>query len=309
MRLGVVLAAVAAIGLCGAMADAPGDAASGNRQQETQASAPKTADGAAQPKPLTRPASDSEKSANPKKAEPQKAGAGSYLTRVFRWWKGVIFDPDNTSNFFIMLFTAVLTVVAIEQRFLLKRTAAESKDAVEIARQSAAAATSSARTAEESLRISQRAYIVMQDPNLGTAVNTVVRGARGNYLVVVGQVMNAGNTNARDCKVQSQFRVVPLNETPEFEFSFEGIPTVLGRGVGASGITMFIPFDDVIAVHESRSALYVWMRVEYRDVFESTPRFTEILVRYFVGAHPERWLSGAEGLMGLQNVIVSSDAN
>jgi hypothetical protein len=97
----------------------------------------------------------------------------SFFRDPVGWLGAWIFDPDNFSDFLMVLFTVALTVVAFKQHFLEETLAKDTGDALKIAKQSAdAAASAAASTAllaetaarqADAIEASARAWMFFRD--------------------------------------------------------------------------------------------------------------------------------------------------
>lgn len=116
------------------------------------------------------------------------------------------------SDLLIVLFTAVLTYVAILQHRLESRTASETRDALKIAKLSADAAAALAKAAAAANELTRQQFLEQHRPRI-TATTIDVRAAEvkpdGSLSVGIAvRGKNAGNVPGSD--VSAHFKVAPL---------------------------------------------------------------------------------------------------
>lgn len=134
----------------------------------------------------------------------------------------------------------------------------------------------------------QRAFVFAQGfystPNVDKKFNVT------EYLIAVDW-KNTGLTPALDAHSGIAGHMVPLAQTtpPWFGQSIAGGPTiVLGPSREMGPPSLHIPLDPIVHVWRGRLRIYVWARVEYRDVFSKAIHFQEQCAELNVLGDPTR---------------------
>jgi len=198
------------------------------------------------------------------------------------------------SNFLIMIFTLALTAVAIAQHRLAERMSAETSTAIEYSRQSAEAARLTAELSDRSLQSSQRAYICMMSWQHGFARDSHLRNddgtaTHGDFSVFVAQYFNHGNTPARDVEIYIKEFVLPLGEQPSPDVSRTIGGSAIGPKTPFASSERGVPLETCVAAFNRQCDIFVFTRVDYRDVFSSEPRTTQVCSRVDFMQNPLDW--------------------
>jgi hypothetical protein len=148
-------------------------------------------------------------------------------------------DEQATTNRRLMYITAMLAAIAVLQLVLTALQFKASKTA-------------------------QRAFVYLKGINSGIHH---INGRIADY-VVWSPIENFGQTPANGLQVWSRFEVVPANAgVPIFPREPNERTTALGPRVRFQTTYMAIPLASLSAVWRDESAIFVWVRVEYRDIF------------------------------------------
>ena len=123
--------------------------------------------------------------------------------------------------------------------------------------------SSAEKTAERQLR----AYVSMASAAIQPQTNEA--GISGLYIRVI--VKNSGQTPARDFRIWIEALVsVPTASPFQFPDNLNARPfSVLGPGIETNlDKEGTISADDLADLHSSKKVVFVWARVEYRDIFD-----------------------------------------
>lgn len=283
--LAAVLAAVAAIGLCGASQATP--------QVE---SAPKGQHASSAPKP--RGQSLAPVAAPPVPPEPDARRDGKATQ------SGNRVELGSWPDWVIVAFTAFLAWLSWRQHVLEKRLAADTGDSINIAKQSADAATQAAiamKSVADSMAVSvaqvtesvtasksvARLQRVFGEAQLRAYVAVLIGGARfqhrpSNIRFEASPLMrNTGGTAARNIRWRVRCGVLPNPLPPDFRFPIPGHQG--GSSLLPAGETfhMTCVMDDMIddelvfpATAGMGHGFFVWGYVIYEDIFRRTHRTT-----------------------------------
>ncbi|MDP1643569.1 MAG: hypothetical protein Q8L59_15440 [Phenylobacterium sp.] len=204
----------------------------------------------------------------------------SFIRDPIGWLGAWIFDPDNFSDFLMVLFTFALTFVAFKQHQLEERLADETTGTVQTAKDSAEATKLMARVQMAAMRaqVSPVEYQITQVSKAGDPAEA--------FLVRVGW-LNTGATAAQNCIVQIAAEIIGLEvEVPEF-FPDEGAPGVAAvpPQLPLHSNYLHIMAGDIDRVIRSGDRLILWSRCDYNDVFEpERTRVSEVCVQmHFMG--------------------------
>jgi hypothetical protein len=88
--------------------------------------------------------------------------------------------------------------------------------------------------------------------------------------IVFAPFENVGLTPANDVRAWIAFKTVPINEEREITFATDAaiIPIPLGpRATAQTGI-VFIPLPIMTAAWHNQIKIFIWCRIEYRDIFD-----------------------------------------
>jgi hypothetical protein len=174
------------------------------------------------------------------------------------------------STFLLFCFTAALWWVTYrlsrDARATSIRQAKEVQDAFAISNESANAAKRSADTAERALTIAQRAFVFGK----GFEVGLHTTDERLIEYPVFVDFGNVGTTPATDVRAWIKTETIPNIEQriPAFAPTDPGPSTVLGpNSTLRSGIAT-IPVPTMVQVWRGEANVFVWSRIEYRDIFD-----------------------------------------
>jgi len=180
-------------------------------------------------------------------------------------------DSVEWPNLMMVAFTGALAALAALQFWAMYRQAGYMRISLSATKQAADAATSAAATAERALQISQRAYInavvsdiVMSDLVLGWPIRIAV------------QVANDGATPALGVRHSISGNIFREPFPPALEYGELSAPYMVYPRPTQASIPLPIvaqTTDDMSDLKRGRARLYVWGRIEYRDVF-GLGRFT-----------------------------------
>jgi hypothetical protein len=210
-----VLAAVAAIGLCGASQEAPArDKAEHGAQSAVQAQSQPAAQETQPPAPApVKPKAHAETSsaaATKDAAEHPKEGPK---------WTDIVQALMAAA---VAAFTAILTWVGIEQWKLLKSSTEESAAALAIARKAAEAAEETAKLTKANIEATHRPWVSIQD----IALAGPIKVSDGSLVVPIKLALrNTGSTPAQSLNLMAQATLGPsTTKAPELlkQFSSEG---------------------------------------------------------------------------------------
>lgn len=223
--------------------------------------------------PATPPAPKKQEIAQHQEAKtgPAKEADGkpSFARDPLAWLMAWVFDPDNFSNFLIMLFTLALTVVAVMQHRLEERLASDTSDSIAIAKQSADAATASVEVSKETMRRQLRAYVSVE---LG-ALEKVVADERpvGSVLVT-----NSGRTPAYNVTTKIVVLKASPGETvavPDYQKGMERTHLIIGANHDKrtrKSADFALIQQDIDRAKEYKSAIVVAGITVYDDIFGNT---------------------------------------
>lgn len=174
-----------------------------------------------------------------------------------------------------------------------KKAAAKQEEntlaALEISRQTAAAAAKSAQVAERSLVTSQRAFIFLSSMSGGPNTDgpTISRDTIINFLVK-WTFENHGNTYATDVNTQAGFKIVPVGSpVPKFVAPPDRLPTVVAPHATWIAPIRALQVADVVACWQRTRDIYFWSKVEYRDIFSpEIVHHTESVSRLTINRDP-----------------------
>ena len=185
------------------------------------------------------------------------------------WWVAVI-------TIVMAIFTGVLTVVGVFQLVLLFRSNSETKDALNISRAAAEAATKSAAAAAEANAINRdaayrqtRAYVHLARiecrPNVSGSTE----------IQPVWQ--NVGRTPTLGALAQNNFSLAPTGIPDDFDFpdtntAGDPYPNSLGAGQTLAVRGPTVSSHDWGEIREGRLVCDVWGWIEYNDVLDDVVR-------------------------------------
>lgn len=160
-RYGAALGGLIAILLLGGAGEPQGALKGAGGASEKQGAERQAAPTQTQPQtPPALPAPKQERVGGSQKAAPETPQEASrkpsFLLDPLGWVGAWILDPDNFSDFLMVLFTLALTVVAFKQHFLESKLAQDTADALSVAKQSADAAAKGATAAISAARATRR---------------------------------------------------------------------------------------------------------------------------------------------------------
>lgn len=267
MRWAAVLAAVAAIGLCGA-SQAPQQADTNDKApapQERQGATPDQSGSREAPTTVPLP---EKKPAPQQQARPAKEESVlGDVKRRLPWWLAMFLESELT-NFLVMAFTGVLTVVAIMQNRLERKLAEDTADSLNVARKSADAAAKLAEASHRQVEMAADTALRELRPYVyfTRALGEPTPLKRDDQLTVT--LKNFGQTPARGIVVRrgSLFAQRPIGDA---EVSLaDDQPEIIDLGPGADFALFFATSDLSDAQFKSitepgPSVLLLRIRAEY----------------------------------------------
>lgn len=220
---------------------------------------------------------DSEK----RQCEEAAAKGGHKTEECKTLWERTTTDPVAFFTFCLVIFTGGLTVSTILLWRAGERQIAVTKQSADAAEVAASAAKRSVDHAENSLVTTQRAFVFLKTMESDIAV-TVLPDTQER--VVVGYTLNPiwqnyGTTPALNCAGNCGSYWVGTNLYSE-DTVFKDQPTdspsqgfsMIGPGGNVRGGDMNIGVQLLIEVWEQRMRLFVFSKIEYDDIFPSSPR-------------------------------------
>lgn len=153
-----------------------------------------------------------------------------------------------------------------------------SGDSVEQMRRSADATAKSAEVSERALTTTQRALVF---GTLHTTTHMTTKKGPTTAFSITAAWENSGATAATEVRSAIALKIVPKADTiPFFENEARGGFSVLGPRVGKGySTTVTVPLATMMATWQGKQDVYVWARVEYRDLFSPTIHHHEFCVR------------------------------
>jgi hypothetical protein len=126
----------------------------------------------------------------------------------------------------------------------------------------------SIRIAEQSLIAVERAFVFGKGFQIGYDLQD---GILENYLFFTS-IENIGNTPANDVRIWMKGQFFPMNENRDASFVADnpGAPTVLGpRSPPLQSGFAIVPLSVMQQNWRHETEIWIWSRVEYRDIFNS----------------------------------------
>ena len=175
------------------------------------------------------------------------------------------------------IFTGVLTVATLALAGVAAVQITYLKRADRTARITAKAALKSANVAERALIATERAFVFVVDFDLDFAFHP--GSGQISKLRIRPIWKNSGSTATRDMKIRVNWTSYPWLGTPENIGDFRVVPFTrmfLGPQAREWSEGIEIPPNLATEAAQGISAIYIWGRVDYRDIFDDTPpRFTQ----------------------------------
>lgn len=134
------------------------------------------------------------------------------------------------------------------------------------AQRSAEATILASETSDKTLRITQRAYIVIRELVRGVATHASPEGIH-RCLTLVVKFNNSGATIAKNAKVTAEWKFQRVGEPLEFTAG-DAITDNISRGGERETIMHHIPFNLVEATYLGRAEIFFRAQVEYFDLFD-----------------------------------------
>jgi hypothetical protein len=186
-------------------------------------------------------------------------------------------NQGSLSDWVIVAFTLVLTVVAWLQYQLERQLAKENANNLDLARRSAEAASASAEIARQNLHLSMRAYVTFKRFQDIFLFNQTDAGEQ-----VIFQLTplfeNVGGTPATNCRVRTSAEVRPAGDAPlvfDFDLPADQQGMTIGPRLELSAATIRFALEDLDRAYKGELRLFVTSRLEYTDVF-NIPHHTQV---------------------------------
>jgi hypothetical protein len=178
---------------------------------------------------------------------------------------GIIFDPEKwSSDGITAAATASIAFFTIVLVFVTNRQARLTKDA---------------------LIYTQRAFVFVRDGTLTVTRDRQTEKATGFLISVDWE--NSGDTPTKNMRMRFNRLVTPKILPDDFDFpdyEIDDIHILLGPKATVGTTPLEISPEEMRAVREKESHLYVWGWAEYNDVFPNTKRHrTEFCQKWWVG--------------------------
>jgi hypothetical protein len=112
----------------------------------------------------------------------------------------------------------------------------------------------------DSIYQSQRAFVFISAMNSG---QNIVNGKVKQY-IVQADIQNTGNTVANNVKIW-------FKSGPNHNFIADGYPlptSIIGPHSIYKSSYLFIPLEDMINLGKNKTPIYIWSRIEYRDMYK-----------------------------------------
>ncbi|HEY2247180.1 MAG TPA: hypothetical protein VGH70_07040 [Bradyrhizobium sp.] len=219
---------------------------------------------------------------NPKTASEHRADTRSPKSSTderladYTWWLAVL--------------TGGLVVTAIGQGFFIARSD-------KTARIAANAATKSAEVAEKTLRLTQRAYLVID--RINSTAGHDDQGKLMGYLISItwkntgaSPALNFGSIilpTIVDRSMNPKDVIVNTDRSPST------VNGVAGQNVPVHSRRIQIPIQDIIGTYDGKRAIIIWARATYVDVFDATDQhIVEAAFEMQVIGNPLTNVPGAE---------------
>lgn len=194
------------------------------------------------------------------------------------WWTVYLTALLCLITLGLMLYTAKLWHATVKLSSDAERNSSEQKKdiirSLETAERAAAAAEKSANVSSTALSGAQRAFVFWKGFEYGL---NIYDNELKEY-VIFAHAENVGVTPAKDvrliCKIQVEQGVAP--EVPTFNGDIsKSASIVLGPKSTARSPYLTVSIEDLYACWKGEAKVFVWMRVEYKDIFIFDWRFQE----------------------------------
>jgi hypothetical protein len=188
-------------------------------------------------------------------------------------WDSWFPDPLSVYTLFLVIFTGLLVVVGAYQWRALVRAERISASTAKAAQDSADVTRDAVKLSEKTAQQQLRAYIVI------SAMEKVTDPSFPNHVTVEINYINAGQTPAYEIELVANIdiREYPLKTGLPNVAAAKTATRILGPKIGNhTRIKTRVPLrpEDEAAIVAGNKAVYVWGRIDYRDIFEER-RFIE----------------------------------
>lgn len=214
----------------------------------------------------------------------------SFIRDPVGWLGAWIFDPDNFSDFLMVLFTLALTFVAFKQHQLEERLADETTGTVQTAKDSAEATKLMAQVQMAAMR-AQMSPVDYQVTQVSKA------GVPAEAFFIRVSWRNMGATVAQNCIIRFATHAFAADEEiPIFPVEETDAPrAAVPPNVPIHTDHLRLPAAEMEQIIREGYRLVLWSRCEYNDVFEPTrTRVTEVCVQMDFMGDMADLLDGAE---------------
>lgn len=193
------------------------------------------------------------------------------------WWTVYLTAILCLVTLGLMLYTAKLWHATVKLSSDAERSSNEQRthiiQSLQTAERAAAAAEQSATVSAQSLSVAQRAFVFWKgfESGLNISGNESKEYAIKEY-VIFAHAENVGVTPAQDVRLTCKVQVEPGSDPqiPIFKDSAsKSVSTVLGPKSGARSAYLPVSVVDLYECWEGRTKIFVWMRLEYKDIFNS----------------------------------------